>query len=79
MVGGQRRWWSETTNTQSRRRSRIRLAAGGNPGVPPSAKILDSTGRDITSQISAARSGALLDTHNEVLASLLGDASSPAA
>jgi flagellar hook-associated protein 1 FlgK len=49
----------------------------GSPGVPPSASILDSTGQDITSKISGGSVGALLDTHNRVLASLLGDARQP--
>lgn len=49
----------------------------GNPGVPPSASILDATGRDITSMVSGGSLGALLDTHNQVLASLLGDAQQP--
>ena len=49
----------------------------GNPGVPPSASILDTTGKDITSKISGGSLGSLLETHNQVLASLLGDAQQP--
>jgi flagellar hook-associated protein 1 FlgK len=49
----------------------------GNPGVPPTASILDATGRDITSTISGGSLGALLGTHNQTLASLLGDAQQP--
>jgi flagellar hook-associated protein 1 len=49
----------------------------GNPGVPPSASILGVTGQDITSKISGGSLGALLDAHNQVLASLLGDAQQP--
>jgi len=49
----------------------------GGPGVPPTATILDSAGRDITSQITGGQLGGLLDTHNNVLASLLGDANQP--
>ena len=51
--------------------------APGSPGVPPTATILDSAGRDITTQITGGQLGALLDTHNNVLASLLGDANQP--
>jgi len=51
----------------------------GNPGVPPSASILDGSGRDVTTQVSGGSLGALLQTHNQVLASLLGDASQPGA
>lgn len=51
----------------------------GNPGVPPSASILDATGQDITSKISGGSLGALLETHNQVLASLMGDARQPGA
>lgn len=51
--------------------------APGSPGVPPTATILDSAGRDVTQQINGGQLGALLDTHNNVLASLLGDASQP--
>jgi flagellar hook-associated protein 1 FlgK len=49
----------------------------GNPGVPPSASILDTSGQDISAKISGGSLGALLETHNKVLASLLGDAQQP--
>jgi len=49
----------------------------GNPGVPPSASILDASGHDITAKISGGSLAGLLDTHNQVLASLLGDAQQP--
>jgi flagellar hook-associated protein 1 FlgK len=49
------------------------------PGVPPSASILDATGQDITAKVSGGSLGALLQTHNQVLASLLGDAQQPGA
>jgi flagellar hook-associated protein 1 FlgK len=49
----------------------------GSPGVPPTASILDSAGRDVTTQITGGQLGGLLDAHNNVLASLLGDASQP--
>ncbi len=52
-------------------------AAPGGPGVPPTATILDSAGRDITSQITGGQLGGLLDTHNQALASLLGDSTQP--
>ena len=49
----------------------------GNPGVPPSASILDASGQDITAKVSGGSLGALLQTDNQVLASLLGDAQQP--
>jgi flagellar hook-associated protein 1 FlgK len=49
----------------------------GNPGVPPTATILDSAGRDVTAQFTAGSLGALLDMHNRVLASFLGDGAQP--
>jgi flagellar hook-associated protein 1 FlgK len=44
-----------------------------NPGAPPTSKILDSTGKDVTSQITGGKLAGYLDTHNNVLASILGD------
>lgn len=52
-------------------------APAGSSGVPPTATIFDSAGRDITAQITGGQLGGLLDTHNNVLASLLGDANQP--
>lgn len=49
----------------------------GNPGVPPSAIIMDSAGRDITSQFTGGKLGALLDVRNHVIASFLGDVNQP--
>jgi len=49
----------------------------GNPVVPPSASILDTSGRDVTAQVTGGSLGALLQTNNQVLASLLGDANQP--
>ena len=49
----------------------------GNPVVPPSASILDTAGRDVTAQVTGGSLGALLQTNNQVLASLLGDANQP--
>jgi flagellar hook-associated protein FlgK len=49
----------------------------GSPGVPPAASILDSAGRDVTTQFTAGSLGALLDVHNRVLASFLGDGVQP--
>jgi len=40
----------------------------------PSSRILDAQGNDITAQITGGNLGGLLDVHNRVLASLLGDA-----
>ena len=44
-----------------------------NPGAPPTMSILDSNGNDITSQLTAGKLGGLLDAHNRVMASILGD------
>lgn len=46
-----------------------------NPNAPASTQILDSTGRDITSEISGGRAAALLNVANVVLPSLQGDGS----
>jgi flagellar hook-associated protein FlgK len=48
-------------------------SGAANPQAPPSAQILDSQGHDITSQIQGGKLGGLLDVHNRVLASLVGD------
>jgi len=47
--------------------------APANPGAPPTAHILDSTGKDITSTITGGQLGGLLDSKNRVLASIIGD------
>lgn len=52
-------------------------SAPDTPGVPPTATILDSAGRDVTSQITGGQLGGLLYAHNQVLASLLGDSTQP--
>jgi len=49
----------------------------GSPPAPPAASILDSAGRDVTAQLTGGHLGALLDTHNRVLASFLGDGAQP--
>jgi flagellar hook-associated protein 1 FlgK len=49
------------------------LSGAVNQQSPPSAQILDSQGNDITSQIQGGKLGGLLDVHNNVLASLVGD------
>src|SRR5207245_1032596 len=49
----------------------------GNPGVPPSAIIVDSAGREVTSQFTGGTLGALLDVRNRVIASFLGDVNQP--
>lgn len=41
--------------------------------APPTSKILDSNGNDITSQITGGKLAGLLNVHNSVLASILGD------
>jgi flagellar hook-associated protein 1 FlgK len=48
-------------------------SGAANPQSPPSSQILDSQGNDITSQIQGGNLGGLLDVHNNVLASLVGD------
>lgn len=48
-------------------------AGAANPQSPPGSRILDSQGKDITAQITGGSLGGLLDVHNRVLASLLGD------
>jgi flagellar hook-associated protein 1 FlgK len=48
-------------------------AGAANQQSPPSSQILDSQGNDITSQIQGGQLGGLLDVHNRVLASLVGD------
>ncbi len=53
------------------------VSSGGTPGnalAPPSARILDWQGREITEQITGGRLGGLLDVRNRVLASITGDA-----
>lgn len=50
-------------------------AGSANPKAPPSSQILDSQGNDITAQITGGKLGGLLDAHNRVLASLIGDGS----
>lgn len=49
----------------------------GTPPTPPTAVILDSAGRDITTQMTGGALGALVDTHNRVLAGLRGDSTQP--
>ena len=44
-----------------------------NPIAPASAVIQDSQGTDITTQIQGGKLGGLLDVHNRVLASMIGD------
>ena len=49
------------------------IPAPTNPSGPPSAQILDSTGRDVTSLIVQGQIGGLLQARNGVLAQLRGD------
>jgi flagellar hook-associated protein 1 FlgK len=44
-----------------------------NPGAPPTMSILDASGNNVTSQITGGKLGGLLDVHNRVMASILGD------
>ena len=48
-----------------------------NPSSPPTAHILDSTGNDITANITGGQLGGLLDSRNRVLASIIGDGQQP--
>lgn len=48
-------------------------AGSTNTKAPPTSEILDSNGNNITAQITGGQLGGLLDTHNRVLASILGD------
>ena len=48
-------------------------SGAANPQSPPSSQIFDSQGNDVTSQIQGGKLGGLLDVHNRVLASLVGD------
>ena len=47
------------------------------PDAPPSAHIFASDGRDITAKTTGGQLGALLNVHNQVLPSYLGDATHP--
>ena len=44
------------------------------PNAAPPARILDESGNDITGQMSKGQLGALLETRNQLLPSLIGDA-----
>lgn len=48
-------------------------AGAPNTKAPPSSVIEDFNGNDITSQITGGKLGGLLDAHNRVMASILGD------
>ena len=49
-------------------------AGAVNPGAPPSVRIVDSEGRDITGILSQGELGGLLRVRSEVLPALIGDA-----
>jgi flagellar hook-associated protein 1 len=51
--------------------------APANPEAPPTAHILDSSGNDITANITGGQLGGLLDSRNNVLASIIGDGQQP--
>jgi flagellar hook-associated protein 1 FlgK len=56
------------------------VAAGGTPPnsqAPPSARVLDWQGGEITGQITGGTLGGLLDVRNRVLSSITGDAQQP--
>ena len=56
------------------------VAAGGTPPnsqAPPSARVLDWQGGEITGQITGGTLGGLLDVRNRVLPSITGDAEQP--
>ncbi|MEI9977210.1 MAG: flagellar hook-associated protein FlgK [Ignavibacteriota bacterium] len=64
--------------TQYQIGDKVSVPAGApNPGGPPTAQILDSNGKDITSQITAGQLGGLLQARNGVLAQMTGDSSQP--
>lgn len=48
-------------------------AGSANPAAPPTSEILDSNGNNVTSQITGGKLAGYLNTHNNVLASILGD------
>jgi flagellar hook-associated protein 1 FlgK len=48
-----------------------------NPEAPPTAHVLDSSGNDITANITGGQLGGLLDSRNSVLASIIGDGQQP--
>jgi flagellar hook-associated protein 1 len=47
------------------------------PSAPPTARILDSSGQDITAQVAEGRLGGLLSARNNVIAEIRGDGSQP--
>jgi flagellar hook-associated protein 1 FlgK len=51
--------------------------AAANPQSPPTAHVLDSVGKDLTSEVTSGQLGGLLDARNRVLASIQGDAQQP--
>jgi len=48
-----------------------------NPEAPPTAHVLDSSGNDITANITGGQLGGLLDSRNRVLSSIIGDGQQP--
>lgn len=48
-------------------------AGSANPKAPPTVQILDSQGKDVSAQIQGGQLGGMLDVHNRILASILGD------
>lgn len=48
-----------------------------NPAGPPTARVLDAFGVDITGQVDGGRLAGLLEVHNGTLAGLIGDSSQP--
>jgi flagellar hook-associated protein 1 FlgK len=62
--------------TQYQLSSHVAVPAGAtNPNGPPSAQVLDSSGKDITTQITGGQLGGVLQARNGVLAQLGGDSS----
>jgi flagellar hook-associated protein 1 len=53
------------------------LTGATNPQAPPSSRILDWQGADITDRIQGGKLGGLLDVRNRVLPSLIGDGRQP--
>ncbi|HEX4278861.1 MAG TPA: flagellar hook-associated protein FlgK [Bryobacteraceae bacterium] len=44
-----------------------------NPEAPPTAHVLDASGKDITENVTGGQLGGLLDSRNRVLSSIIGD------
>jgi len=50
----------------------VQADTSGTPGAPPNAKIVDSTGTDVTAQVTSGALSGLLTVRNNILPSLAG-------